>query len=481
MLSAPGVKKEEPISSSSPPPSASTTEGAAVASFSGLYEVDPDCPLVKKSEYDENYQRKRLQGGPRPQLQWEVDNFALSSLYTSEARKAFYATPSTITIADGTVVLDSVLLAGQDGDHTNEVNVNQDGDQEAAGGDLPPMKAPQHFVCPPDSPSDAEDSDPLTAHLASLGFDSSSPSASGSDPSPKKFGENIKKSSSVIAMSDIVSGAAAAESKKKDEERLLGNSKMANRTSGAKEEENMLDICNSTNKVPAHPHAVEIKALTPESNWPSRERVLQEIASFEKGEYNFKPNRLKSFLKDEKHNNNNRNNNKRHLHFQNHHDAGKTMLKLDVYFTSPCLDSKRPELYDCPEDVKTVKSAEDMKELVAELITEDFVAIDIEHHSQHSFRGFCCLLQISSKDHDWIVDLMPVSGDLVPPETDESTTQNQKEHYAFLEFRKSITLLNKITANPDIVKVNFFFQIFECSCSMGNQSPWPIMLVIHGQ
>lgn len=55
------------------------------------------------------------------------------------------------------------------------------------------------------------------------------------------------------------------------------------------------------------------------------------------------------------------------------------------------------------------------------------VAFDLEHHSFSSYRGFTCLIQISTRDKDYLLDPFPIF-----------------EH---------LHLLNEVTANPGILKI----------------------------
>jgi len=55
------------------------------------------------------------------------------------------------------------------------------------------------------------------------------------------------------------------------------------------------------------------------------------------------------------------------------------------------------------------------------------VAIDLEHHSYRSYAGFLCLMQISTREEDWIIDT--------------------------LTLREELMELNEIFTDPKIVKV----------------------------
>ena len=72
-----------------------------------------------------------------------------------------------------------------------------------------------------------------------------------------------------------------------------------------------------------------------------------------------------------------------------------------------------------------------LEKMIATLESSDVteIAIDLEHHNLHSFLGFTCLIQVSSRDCDYIID------PLVPA------------------VRSRVCDLNRITTDPAIVKV----------------------------
>jgi hypothetical protein len=55
------------------------------------------------------------------------------------------------------------------------------------------------------------------------------------------------------------------------------------------------------------------------------------------------------------------------------------------------------------------------------------IAIDLEHHDYRSYYGFVCLMQISTRKQDWIVDT--------------------------LELREELIALNEVFTDPSVVKV----------------------------
>lgn len=58
------------------------------------------------------------------------------------------------------------------------------------------------------------------------------------------------------------------------------------------------------------------------------------------------------------------------------------------------------------------------------------IAVDLEHHDVHSYVGLVCLMQISTRDKDWIVDTLK-------------------------PWREDLQVLNEVFANPKIVKVSY--------------------------
>lgn len=57
-----------------------------------------------------------------------------------------------------------------------------------------------------------------------------------------------------------------------------------------------------------------------------------------------------------------------------------------------------------------VKTEEELKEMACRLKVVTELAIDLENHSVRSFQGFVCLMQISTRDEDFIVDTLALRG-----------------------------------------------------------------------
>lgn len=75
-----------------------------------------------------------------------------------------------------------------------------------------------------------------------------------------------------------------------------------------------------------------------------------------------------------------------------------------------------------------VDTPEALMAMLAELKTAKEIAIDLEHHDNRTYVGLVSLMQISTRDKDWIVDT------LVP-------------------WRRKFECLNEVFADPSIIKV----------------------------
>jgi exosome complex exonuclease RRP6 len=75
-----------------------------------------------------------------------------------------------------------------------------------------------------------------------------------------------------------------------------------------------------------------------------------------------------------------------------------------------------------------VDTKEGVENMLAELREASEIAIDLEHHDTHSYVGIVCLMQISTRQKDWIIDT------LVP-------------------WREDLQMLNEVFADPKILKV----------------------------
>lgn len=76
---------------------------------------------------------------------------------------------------------------------------------------------------------------------------------------------------------------------------------------------------------------------------------------------------------------------------------------------------------------KYVETPADLSSMLEELRTAKEIAVDLEYHSYRSFAGFVCLMQISTRNSDWVVDT--------------------------LALREELEELNEVFTDPSIVKV----------------------------
>ncbi|KZZ95734.1 exosome complex exonuclease RRP6 [Ascosphaera apis ARSEF 7405] len=75
-----------------------------------------------------------------------------------------------------------------------------------------------------------------------------------------------------------------------------------------------------------------------------------------------------------------------------------------------------------------VDTFEGVKKMLSQLKQAKEIAIDLEHHDTHSYQGIVCLMQISTRDADWIVDTLK-------------------------PWRQDLQILNEVFADPKIMKV----------------------------
>jgi exosome complex exonuclease RRP6 len=75
-----------------------------------------------------------------------------------------------------------------------------------------------------------------------------------------------------------------------------------------------------------------------------------------------------------------------------------------------------------------VDTLEALAEMLAELKTAKEIAIDLEHHDTRSYVGIVSLMQISTRNRDWIVDTLK-------------------------PWRRRLECLNEVFADPKIIKV----------------------------
>lgn len=76
-----------------------------------------------------------------------------------------------------------------------------------------------------------------------------------------------------------------------------------------------------------------------------------------------------------------------------------------------------------------VDTYEGLLAMLEELKLAREIAVDLEHHDEHTYIGLVSLMQISTRDKDWIVDTLK-------------------------PWRQRLQLLNEVFADPTILKVS---------------------------
>ncbi|KAK0166990.1 hypothetical protein PV327_004445 [Microctonus hyperodae] len=90
-----------------------------------------------------------------------------------------------------------------------------------------------------------------------------------------------------------------------------------------------------------------------------------------------------------------------------------------------CKPLKFKSLNDTPLIV--IEKSQDLKIMMDDLSKYKEIAVDLEHHSYRTFQGITCLMQISTRDTDYLIDTLPL--------------------------RSELFILNEIFTNPSILKV----------------------------
>ncbi|XP_037540178.1 exosome component 10 [Nematolebias whitei] len=86
------------------------------------------------------------------------------------------------------------------------------------------------------------------------------------------------------------------------------------------------------------------------------------------------------------------------------------------HFTIPesLLSKPEPQMYKPMSETKLtfIDSLEDLVALNEKLCSLSEFAVDLEHHSYRSFLGLTCLMQISTRDEDFIIDTLELRGEM---------------------------------------------------------------------
>jgi exosome complex exonuclease RRP6 len=96
-----------------------------------------------------------------------------------------------------------------------------------------------------------------------------------------------------------------------------------------------------------------------------------------------------------------------------------------------------------------VDTRQAVAEMVAELKLAKEIAIDLEHHDARSYIGIVSLMQISTRDKDWVIDT------LVP-------------------WRHELQVLNEVFTDPKILKVGFAKSELRCRAKSTKGFTWGI-------
>ena len=94
------------------------------------------------------------------------------------------------------------------------------------------------------------------------------------------------------------------------------------------------------------------------------------------------------------------------------HDAGRALDELS--YSQEVLGPVQPTMYASMEDTPLVwvDTLSGLRGMIGDLAHVPAVAIDLEAHSYRSFQGFVCLMQVSSRTRDYLVDTLALRSEL---------------------------------------------------------------------
>ena len=115
-------------------------------------------------------------------------------------------------------------------------------------------------------------------------------------------------------------------------------------------------------------------------------------------------------------------------HFRYKHPYRTEIIKSS--YPPPTYIKSAPIAYQPFESTKAifVDTWEGVTAMLTELRSAEEIAVDLEHHDTHSYIGLVCLMQISTREKDWVVDTLK-------------------------PWREDLQILNEVFADPNIVKV----------------------------
>ena len=106
-------------------------------------------------------------------------------------------------------------------------------------------------------------------------------------------------------------------------------------------------------------------------------------------------------------------------------------MEIENYtYPDTVYEFREPIPFTSPNDSNPVfvDTEEGVREMLEELKAAKEIAIDLEHNDQRSYIGLVCLMQISTREKDWIIDTLK-------------------------PWRENLRILNEVFADPKILKV----------------------------
>ncbi len=82
----------------------------------------------------------------------------------------------------------------------------------------------------------------------------------------------------------------------------------------------------------------------------------------------------------------------------------QTEIESFPYSSEQLSVPETPRLNRAETTLRLIQNSDELTEAAMEIRRENEVAVDLEHHALRSYQGFVCLLQMSTRDKDYVID-----------------------------------------------------------------------------
>lgn len=122
----------------------------------------------------------------------------------------------------------------------------------------------------------------------------------------------------------------------------------------------------------------------------------------------------------------------------------------------PSLDTPSSEILSTSHSLTFVSTPRALLSMANIITSATELAVDLEHHSYRSCKGFLALMQISTRSGDFVVDL------LIPEVREGLRQAKDKRAVESGEAHEAGQIIARVFADPSVIKVRLF-QLFTSS------------------